>query len=93
MWRNHLFKNNMIKISDIYVSTTGSILQLINFHWCRKNSQNSMLANPDFNNISIENYEQEILQTFMSEFCLFVTCSLNIVYPEVIVNIYIISGG
>ena len=52
-----------------------------------------MLDNPYFNNISMDNKKQEILQTFMSEFCLFVTSSLTTVYLELIDNIYIISGG
>ena len=52
-----------------------------------------MLDNTDYNNKSIDNYKIEILKTFISAFCLFVTSSLNLVYPEVIANIYIIGGG
>ena len=52
-----------------------------------------MLANHGYNNMFIENYKQEVLQTFMSEFFLFVTIALTLVYLEVIANIYIISGG
>ena len=47
----------MIKIADIYLNTSGSLLQLVNFRRCRNNSQQYMLANPDFNNISIENHK------------------------------------
>ena len=36
---NIIFNNNMIKIANIYVSTTGYLLQQINMSWCRKNSQ------------------------------------------------------
>ena len=87
MRRNNLFNNKRIKISDIYVNTTGFLLQLINFRRCRKNSQHSMLANPDFNNISIDDYKQYILPKFMFELCVFVTSSLTILYVEVIDNI------
>ena len=52
-----------------------------------------MLANYDYNNMSIDNCKIEILQTFMSEFFLSVTILLTLVYMEVINNIYIISGG
>ena len=52
-----------------------------------------MSENPDYNNISIDNYKQERLKIFMSAFCLFVTSSLTLVYLKVIANIYILSGG
>ena len=52
-----------------------------------------MLANPDFNNKSIDNYKRKILQTFMSPFCLFRKKSLTLLYLEVIANVYIISSG
>ena len=82
----------MIKIEDIYVGTTLSLLQLI-FCRCINNSQHYVLANPDFNNLPIEKYKREMLQTFMSKICLFVTISLTLIYLEVIANIYIIGGG
>ena len=47
-----------MKIADIYVNTTASILQEINIHRCRKNIQHSILANPDFNWIPIDIYKQ-----------------------------------
>ena len=56
-----------MQISDIYVSITGSLLPQINIRLCRKNSQHSMLAHTDFNDILIENYEQEIFLTFILE--------------------------
>ena len=45
----------MIQIFDIYVRTTRSLLQQINIRWCREIIQRYMLANTDFNNISIDN--------------------------------------
>ena len=52
---NILFDNNMIEISDIYVSTNWYLLQQISMNRNMKNSQHSMLAHPDFNNILIDN--------------------------------------
>ena len=49
--------------------------------------QYSLIAHPYFNNISIENYKQEILATFMLTLPVFTTISLNLLYLEVIVNI------
>ena len=46
-----------------------------------------MLDHPDFNNISIDSYKREILNTFMLALHVYVACSLNIVYMEVIANI------
>ena len=46
-----------------------------------------MLDNPDYNNISIEKYKQEILTTFMVALREYVTRSLNLLYMEVIDNI------
>ena len=43
------------KIDNIYVSTTGTILWLINIHQCRENIHHYMLAIPDYHNISIGN--------------------------------------
>ena len=61
----------MIKISNIYVSTTGSLLLMINMFWCRKKIQHSMLANTYYNKISIENYKQEILKFYVIIMCIF----------------------
>ena len=55
---NILLNNNMIKISAIHVSTTVSLLQTIYICQCMENIQRSLLAYPDFNNISIDNYKQ-----------------------------------
>ena len=46
-----------------------------------------MLANPDYNNISIDNYKQEIFLILMLELHIYVTSSLTLVYLEVIANI------
>ena len=46
-----------------------------------------MLAHPNFNNISIDNYKQEIFCTFSLGCGVYVTFSLNLVYVEVIANI------
>ena len=70
---NILFNQEMIKITDFCVIITVSLLQLIYIHWGRENSQHSMLDNTDNNNISIENYYQEILQKFMVSLCVFIT--------------------
>ena len=55
IWRIIIFNNDMILIANIYVFITVSIIQLIYIHQGWKNSQHYMLANPDYNNISIEN--------------------------------------
>ena len=73
--------------SDIYVGITLSILHLIYISRGSKNSQQSMLDNPDKNNISIENYYQEILQTFILLFYVYFPNSSTIVYLETIANI------
>ena len=39
-----------------------------------------MLDSTYFNNILIDSYKQEILKTFMSEFCIFIKISLNLLY-------------
>ena len=67
----------------IGVSANGSLIQRIYIYWCRKNSQHYMLANPDFKNISMENYKREIFPTFMLELRLYVIHSLNWLYVEV----------
>ena len=46
-----------------------------------------MLANNEYNNISIEKYYQEIFLTFILTLCVFVTSSLTIVYLGVIAKI------
>ena len=52
-----------------------------------------MLSNTGLNNISIDNYKREILQIFMSAFCLFFKSPLTLVYLEVIANICMVSSG
>ena len=46
-----------------------------------------MLAHPDFNNISIDNYKRERFPTFMLADGAYITRSLNLVYVEVIAKI------
>ena len=84
---NIVFNNNMIKITDIYVSITVFLLQLIYICWDTKNRQYSMLANYDYKNISIENYKWEALHAFMLVLCLSVTRSSTLVYLQVKYNI------
>ena len=43
-----------------------------------------MLADPDYNNISIENDKQEIFMTLMLELHVYLTNQLTLVYLEVI---------
>ena len=66
-----------MNVSDVYVSTTGYLLHVIYIRLCRGNSQHSMSVHPDFNNISIDNYKQEILPTFILELHVYVTHLLN----------------
>ena len=87
IWGNILFNKNMIKLSNIYVSIIFSLLLLMFICWGMENIQHSMLANPEYNNISIDNYYQEIFQTFMLALCVFITHSLTLVYLEVRANI------
>ena len=65
IWSNIIFNNTMIQIANIYVSTTVYLLQMIYISKCRDNSQHFSLANPDYNNVSIDNHKQEIFTTFM----------------------------
>ena len=84
---NILFNNNMIKLFDIYVITTGYLLHQINIHHIRKNNQHYMLAYTDLNNISIDNHKQEIFPTFMLADGVYITHSSNQLYVKVISNI------
>ena len=70
----------MINIAEIYVRTTVSLLQQIHICCYRENIKYYMLAHPDFNNISIDTYKQEILSTFLLANGVYITCSLNQVY-------------
>ena len=76
-----------MNIYDIYVSNNVSLLQLIYIRWDRKNIQHSMLFNPEYNNISIDNYKREIFQIFMLELRLYIPYSSTLVYLEVISKI------
>ena len=74
-------------MSDTYVRITGYIIQQININWCRKSIQHFMLADSDFNNISIDTYKREIFPTFMLADGEYIIRSLNRLYVEVIDNI------
>ena len=63
-----LFNKNMIKIGDVYVSITVYLLQIIYICLGSGNRQHQMLANPEYNNISVDNYYQDILQIFLKNF-------------------------
>ena len=54
-----------INVADIYVSTAGYKLQLIYICQFKNIGQQYRLANPDYNNISIDKYRREILPTVM----------------------------
>ena len=77
----------MIKIYDIYVKNTGSILLLIDIHWCSGNSQHSMVSHVYCSNMTIEDYKWKILLTFMLALHAFVTSSFTLLYGEVIAKI------
>ena len=68
-----------MNVVDIYVSTTGYLLQII-YSSVQRNYPTFMLANPDYNNISIENYKWETFLTFMLALRVYVTCLLNYTY-------------
>ena len=78
----------------MYVSINAYLLHLTYICWGRQNFHHSMLANSGYNNISIENYNQEIMNIFMLSLRLYVTSSLALVYLEIISNIqcYISQG-
>ena len=76
-----------MNVADIYVRTTGYLLPIIHFLQCRKNSQHSMSANTDFNNISMDKYKQEIFPTFVLALQLYVIPSFTLLYLEVISSI------
>ena len=82
---NIIFNNNMIKISNIYVGTNGSLLQQIKIGQCRNNSQHYLLDHPNFKNNYY--YEQEILLIFILSDVVYITRSLNLIYVKVIFNI------
>ena len=82
-----LFNNNMIKSANINVGTNGSLLQLIYILQCKENSQYSMLANPEYNKISIEKYKRENFAVFMLSLHVYVKILLTLVYLEVTSNI------
>ena len=82
-----LYSKTKKSIAKFYVKITVSIIQFIYFCSERYNSQHSMSAIPENNNILINIYYQKILKTFMLELCVFVTCPLTLVYLEVISNI------
>ena len=56
-FKKPFIQQNMIKSANIYVITTGYLLNTIIFYHWMKNIQHSMLNHPDLNNISIEIYK------------------------------------
>ena len=62
-----------------WVSTSFDISSLV-----QKNSQHFMLANTDYNKISIDNYIRERLLTFMLSLSVYVKISLTLIYLEMI---------
>ena len=82
-YSQHLMLAEM-NVAGIYASTTGYLLTMIYFCWCGKYRQYSITANPDFNNISIENYKQNKFPTFMLSLYLYVISSLNWLYLHII---------
>ena len=67
---------------NIQVFGSLSLLQLINIRWVSKNGQHQVLSYPDYNSISIDNYQHDIFKTFMLSLCVFFTCSLTLGYLE-----------
>ena len=51
--------------SKIYVIPTGFLLKMLYFFQCRGNGQHSMSANPDFNNISMDNSTRKIADIYV----------------------------
>ena len=76
--KNNSINKNLIKISDIYVSINVSLLQVIYLHCDRENSQHSILYNPEYKNVLIENITKKDFQTFMLELFVDVTHSLTL---------------
>ena len=76
-----------INVSKNCVRTTGSLLQLVDISWCRRNIQHYMSAHTDFINILMENLKQEILPIFLLAGGVYITLLLNWLYLEVIANI------
>ena len=72
-----LFNNNMMKISYIYISIVGYLLQVINIRQCREHISPSMLDHPDFNYIPIDTYVWEMYSTFMLSYGVYITHPLN----------------
>ena len=66
-----IFNNIIMKISNICVSIIGNIPHLISIHWWRINSQYFMLSHPIFHNISSDTKNRNILDTYVSRWCLY----------------------
>ena len=84
---NIIFNNNMIKISEIYVSTTVSLLNMIYFCHNKENIQHSMWDHSYFKTNSMETTNEKYWQNFILSQCVFVTSIFTLVYLEVIANI------
>ena len=75
-YTQHLVLSEM-NVSNIYVSTNESLLQIIYILRCRGNNQHSMSTNTDFNNISIHNYKREVFLKFVLVLHVYVTHLFN----------------
>ena len=82
-----IFNNIIMKVSDIYVSITRYIPQGINIHWWKIKIQNVMIARPLLHDVSIDTYKQEIFQTCMIAYGVYITSSMNKVKVELTAKI------
>ena len=76
-----------MKIANIYIRISGYLIQGINIHLLRTNSQHFILAAPVFHDISFDTYKQERFLIYMLSCSLYITSSLNRVKVEEISNI------
>ena len=77
---NSIFNNNVILIFNVYGSTTWSLFQQMNIFVRINNSQHPMLDHPDFINNAIEKCKKEIFPSYMLEYGVYITHSLNFIY-------------
>ena len=71
-------------IAKTFASFNLYLLQQINIHWNKKNSEYSILADPDVNEIAIGTYKQEIFPKLILIDVVYITSSLNCVKVEVV---------
>ena len=70
-----IFNTNMIYIATVCLCSTVDLLKMIYICGSWEDILHSMLVNPDYKNILIENYKQETFLTFMLTLHLYVTRS------------------